>query len=206
MIENSIQGRTDNIDNMVKHIVNNNIQGDILDIGVFKGYSSILVMNQLLKHNISNRNVYLYDTFEGMPEPTIEDSQKIMSLYKKNWALGTLDEVKSNINKHTKYPTDKIHYIKGMVEDTLPAHTHNQIAYVRLDTDFYSSTKVELETLYDFIVPGGVLIVDDYSSKFVGCTLAVNEFFKKRGIDTSEIIPINKKGQSGMYHIKKFNV
>lgn len=202
-MEHSIGGRQHNIKSMVKHIFENNIQGDILDIGVFKGYSSVVLMDELLKYGIDDRNVYLYDTFEGMPEPTEEDGEHIIKIYKKKWALGTLDEVKENVKKHTKYPSSKIHYIKGMVEDTLPNHNHTKIAYVRLDTDFYSSTKVELETLYDFIQPNGVLIVDDYSSKFHGCTKAVNDFFDERGIDKSTIIPINKKNETGMYHIKK---
>lgn len=202
MLENSINGRENNITDMVNHISKNNIQGDILDIGVFKGYSSVLVMNALLNCKIRDRDVYLYDTFEGMPKPTEEDGGEIIKLYRPKWALGTLDEVKRNISKHTKYPSDKIHYIKGMVEDTLQNHPHKQIAYLRLDTDFYSSTKAELENLYDFIVPNGVLIVDDYGSKFKGCTRAVNDFFDKKGISMSTIKPINAKRLSGIYHIK----
>ena len=202
-MEHSISGREHNIVSMIKYVIDNNISGDILDIGVFKGHSSIIAMNELLKYGVNDRDVYLYDTFDGMPKPTKEDGEIINNLYHKNWALGTLDEVKTNINRYTRYPSSKIHYIKGMVEDTLPNHNHTQISYLRLDTDFYSSTKAELEHLYDFISPRGVLIVDDYDSKFKGCTQAVNNFFNQRNIDKSTIVPINKKGATGMYHIKK---
>lgn len=201
-MKHSIGGREHNILSMVKHIAENNIEGDILDVGVYKGYSSVIVMNELLKYNISDRNVYLYDTFEGMPTPTEEDGDFIKELYHENWALGTLEEVKANVNSSTAYPKDRIFYVKGLVEDTLVSHPHNKIAYVRLDTDFYSSTKAELENLYFNISSGGVLIVDDYSSKFKGCTQAVHEFFDSNNISRDTIIPINAAGTSGMYHIK----
>ena len=202
-MKHSISGREHNIRSMIKHVVKNNIQGDILDIGVYKGYSSIITTNELLKHGISDRSIYLYDTFEGMPIPTDEDGEVIKKLYHENWALGTLEEVQSNISNNTDYPKDRIFYIKGLVEDTLISHPHNKIAYVRLDTDFYSSTKAELENLYSNISPGGVLIVDDYDSKFTGCTRAVHEFFDSNNISRDTIVPINAAGTSGMYHIKR---
>jgi O-methyltransferase len=202
-MEHLIGGREHNICSMIKYIKENNIQGDILDIGVFKGQSSIIAINELTKYNILDRNVYLYDTFEGMPMPTDKDGDHVKKLYKDQWAYGSLKEVKSNIKTYTKYPVNKIFYIKGLVEETLLTHTHNKIAYMRLDTDFYSSTKAELENLYKFLVPGGVLIVDDYNSKFHGCTNAVHEFFDKNNIDKNTIIPINQPNTTGMYHIKK---
>ena len=116
------------------------------------------------------------------------------------WARGTLEGVQKHIQK-LKYPKEKIHYVKGMVEDTLPNHKHKQIAYLRLDTDFYSSTKVELKYLYPYISPGGVIIVDDYDSKFIGCTRAVHEYFDENNINKNIITKINNYG-CGMYFFK----
>jgi len=173
---------------MIAHVIENNIEGDILDIGVFKGFSSHKAVEKLLQLGVTNRDVYLYDTFEGMVEPTDEDGDKIKNIYKRetkngsaSWAKGSLEEVKNNM-KSLKYPKDRIHYVKGMVEDTLLNHPHKKIAYMRLDTDYYSSTKIELDKLYPVLSPNGVVIVDDYGSKFVGSTLAVTEFLKENNL------------------------
>ena len=209
-MKHCIEGRQQNIIDMLGHITENKIQGDILDIGVYEGYSAVLAMNTLIFLKDVDRKIYLYDTFEGMPKPTLEDGDRINQLYEKQkngaapgetgWAKCSLEKVKSHINTHSKYPKNNIVYIKGMVEDTLPSNPHQKIAYMRLDTDFYSSTKVELEYLYDKLEIGGVLIVDDYASKFAGCTKAVEEFFLSRGIRKNQF---NLLTPCGMYFIKK---
>jgi hypothetical protein len=195
-----IGSRAGNIGIMINEVIQNNIEGDILDIGVYKGYSTSLVIKKLKELGIRDREVYLYDTFEGMPKPTEEDGDKISKIYRKNWALGTLDEVKKNISK-CGYPESNTHYIKGMVEETLLNHPHKKIAYMRLDTDYYSSTKMELVSLYPILSVGGVVIVDDYRSKFIGSTKAVDEFFYENNIPTSIIKRINKSG-CGIYFKK----
>lgn len=209
-MKHSIGGRTKNIDQMVKYVINNNIPGDMIDIGVYEGYSSKLLIENLIRCKSTDRKIYLYDTFEGMPLPTEEDGEKIIKIHKQEtnnslvnsskWARGTLEGVQKHIQK-LKYPKEKIHYVKGMVEDTLPNHKHKQIAYLRLDTDFYSSTKVELKYLYPYISPGGVIIVDDYDSKFIGCTRAVHEYFDENNINRNIITKINSNS-CGMYFFK----
>jgi hypothetical protein len=94
------------------------------------------------------------------------------------WCYSPLEEVKSNLKK-TEYPFGQIHFIKGKVEDTLPEPSIGKIALLRLDTDWYESTKHELETLYDKLVPGGVLIIDDYGH-WSGSRKAVDEFIADR--------------------------
>lgn len=182
------RGRQENISEMIRYVVKNNIPGDILDIGVYEGGSSCIMLYELLANGINDRRVFLYDTFEGMPEPTAEDGDNIKARYDYfgpgNWVNGPLELVKRYISQ-TNYPSDYITYVKGLVEDTLPGNQHTQIAYMRLDTDFYSSTKVELEELYHKVVPGGVIIIDDYWSKFIGQTKAVNDFFKQNNLDLS---------------------
>ena len=194
--------RQENIREMIQYVLAKNLDGDILDIGVYEGGSSCILLRELLKNGVSDRRIFLYDTFTGMPEPTIEDGTHIKERYDmfgpNNWVKGPLDMVQSNVNK-TSYPPENIEYVVGLVEDTLSNHPHKQIAYMRLDTDFYQSTKIELEELYPFVVDGGVIIIDDYYSKFVGQTKAVDDFFLENGIELSEL----KKVDCTAYFFKK---
>jgi hypothetical protein len=197
--------RAKNVSLMIEHVVKHNIEGDIIDIGVYEGHSAILAITKLTELNHINRNIYLYDTFEGMPVPSDEDGNVIQDLYKletkkTKWAYCSLASVSKQVNVNTSYDQNKIFYIKGMVEDTLPINNHDKIAYLRLDTDYYSSTKAELEYLYPKLQSGGVLIVDDYKSKFVGCTKAVDDYFEQNNINLSSIIRFNN--DCGFYFIK----
>jgi hypothetical protein len=132
------------------------------------------------------KNIYGFDTFEGMVEPSFYDvnynnkpAKKMFDEHKKNeigFAMCSLDDVKRNIKKNTK--TDNIFLIKGKVEDTLKNKRKlpKKISILRLDTDFYESTKIELEILFPRLVKGGVLIVDDYGF-WKGAKKAVDEYF-----------------------------
>ena len=196
------QKRQQNIRDMINYVIKNNIEGDILDIGVYEGGSTVIALQELIKTNTTDRDFFIYDTFEGMPEPTIEDGEHIKAKYDTfgpgNWVKGPLEMVQKNVAK-TNYPNENITFVKGLVEDTLSGHKHEKIAYMRLDTDFYSSTKVELEELYPYVSEGGVIIIDDYYSKFVGQTKAVNDFFVENGLD----LGILKKAGSTAYFIKQ---
>ena len=175
----------------VKYIVNNNISGDFVECGVWKGGSCMLMAKELIKQNSLNRNIWLYDTFDGMTQPTDADvetetgikGKALLSNADKTteklnmWAYAPIEEVKNNMLK-TNYPIDNIKYIKGKVEDTLKSNTPSKIALLRLDTDWYESTKIELEVLYPLITKGGVLIIDDYGH-FEGAKRAVDDYFRK---------------------------
>ena len=193
----------------VEYLVKNNIAGDIVECGVWKGGSMMLIAKRLLQLNNSNRKLFLFDTFEGMSEPNEKDVSAIDSstakelLEKENrsegdnvWCYSSLDEVKSNLRK-INYPSDKLFYYKGKVEDTLPEPSLGEIALLRLDTDFYESTKHELETLYDKVVPGGVLIIDDYGH-WSGSQKAVDEFIEERNLT----IFLNRIDYTGRLAIK----
>lgn len=174
----------------VNYVIDNDLKGDFVECGVWKGGSCMIMARELLKRGDISREIWLYDTFEGMTEPTDEDIeietglkgkyllsdvQKTTEKYNM-WAYSPLDEVKKNMQK-TGYPIDKLRYIVGKVEDTLIDTQPNKIALLRLDTDWYESTKYELEKLYPLIVSGGILIVDDYGH-FAGAKKAVDEYFK----------------------------
>ncbi|XMO86582.1 TylF/MycF/NovP-related O-methyltransferase [Algibacter sp. AS12] len=165
----------------VEFIVENNIKGDIVECGVWKGGSIMAALIALKKQEVC-KDVYLYDTFEGMVEPTEDDmsnkGKSATDIYQNmngKWCYSSLNEVKSNIET-LQYPKEKIHYIKGKVEETIPNNsTPKDIALLRLDTDWYESTKHEMEHLFPKIVKGGIIIIDDYGH-WTGCKKAVDEY------------------------------
>jgi len=135
--------------------------------------------------------VFLYDTFEGMPEPTQKDvsfdgipaAQQLTEVRRAvgSWCYASLEDVKANVIS-TGYPASRCHFIQGKVEETIPSRLPGQIAVLRLDTDWYESTKHELIHLFPLLNPKGVLIVDDYGH-WAGARKAVDEFFLDRRKD-----------------------
>lgn len=173
----------------IDYLERNNIAGDIVECGVWRGGSIMAAIDTLIREKSADRSIYLYDTFEGMPAPTQFDKKvagangagmTAEELYKKSspediiWCNSSLDEVKQNIGR-LNYPVDKIYYIKGMVEDTIPQTIPKKIALLRLDTNFYESTKHELKYLYPLLVQGGVIIINDYGD-WEGARKAVDEY------------------------------
>ena len=177
--------------NATKYILDNEISGDFVECGVWKGGSAMLMASCLLESQAFDRHLYLYDTFQGMTKPGDHDinlfGQKATSKFARtatgrdssSWALATLPEVKRNLAL-TEFPAENLHFIEGKVEDTIPKTApSNGIALLRLDTDWYESTKHELEHFYDQLVDGGVLIIDDYGH-WSGSKKATIEFFGAR--------------------------
>ncbi len=169
-----------------KYIVANCIKGDFVECGVWQGGSMMAACLTLLNLGISDRQFYLYDTFEGMSEPTDEDVQfdgkqaaAMMNAAKTEtdkWCYADLESVAENL-KSTGYPMDKIQMIKGKVEDTIPATLPSEIAMLRLDTDWYESTRHELVHLYPNLAKNGILIIDDYGH-WKGSKQATDEYFE----------------------------
>ena len=161
------------------------ISGDFVECGVYTG-GNIMILKKLIKKNRLNRKIYAYDTFEGMTAPTSYDVKIDGTIakkkFKKNWASCSLNKVKQNF-KETKLNTQNIKFIKGKVEDTLRLKKNlpKKISILRLDTDFYESTKSELQKLYPLLVEGGVLIIDDYGS-WLGSKKATDEYFSNKKI------------------------
>jgi O-methyltransferase len=192
----------------VKYVVKNNIEGDIVECGVWKGGSMLTIADVLKKINDTNRDLYLYDTFEGMSKPSEHDlnfgDQKAEELLASNenkeenfvWAYSTLDTVKETMSL-TAYPQNKIHYIKGKVEETIPARLPGNISLLRLDTDWYESTKHELIHLFPKLVRGGVLIIDDYGF-WKGARKAVDEYIAENKIP----ILLNRLDETGRIAVK----
>jgi hypothetical protein len=184
-----------------------NIEGDLVECGVWRGGNTMLMANILTVSNSTDRSIYLYDTFGGMSEPlpvdkkpgTNESAKSQWNDAKKEshneWCYASLEEVQDNMNQ-TAYPKDKLHFIKGKVEETLLHSKPSKIAILRLDTDWYESTKAELEILFPLLAEGGVLIIDDYGS-WEGARKAVDEYFEPgqillHRIDNTGVIGIKK--------------
>ncbi len=177
----------------VEYTVNSNIPGDFVECGVWKGGSAMLIAYTLLELNATNRKIYLYDTFEGMTNPTKEDfgladkSKLAINQWKKEqgknhcrWCYASLSEVEKNMVS-TRYPTNNLIFIKGKVEETIPKTIPSKIAVLRLDTDWYESTKHELIRLFPRVSKNGVLIIDDYGC-WAGSKKAVDEYFSNKPI------------------------
>ena len=172
----------------VEYITQREIPGDIVECGVWKGGSMMAVAQTLLALNQPTRHLYLFDTFAGMTKPSDLDGSVAVDKFEdrkiddssSNWAYAALDEVKQVVYR-TGYDPAKIHFVKGKVEDTLPEKTPEKIALLRLDTDWYESTKHELIHLFPRLSPGGVLILDDYN-RWPGARKATDEFFAENNI------------------------
>lgn len=175
----------------VEYIVKHQIQGDIVECGVWKGGSMMAVAKTLLANGCTDRNLWLFDTFEGMPPA--DDIDRDLTGNAANdllaeqdpeksvvWAVAGLEEVVANLAT-TEYPESRIRYIKGKVEDTIPQTAPDTISILRLDTDWYASTKHELEHLFPRLAPGGVLIIDDYGH-WKGARPAVDEYIQEHSL------------------------
>lgn len=166
----------------VKYVVQAGIPGDFVECGVWKG-GSVMVMLLTLANLKAERKIWLYDTFGGMSEPTKEDvhteDPNISAMDGRyDPSIGTMSEVQHNLASVAVVGSEYT-LIPGKVEVTLRTSelSPKQISILRLDTDWYASTKAELEILYPRVSGGGVLIIDDYGA-WAGAKKAVDEYFK----------------------------
>jgi hypothetical protein len=173
--------------NAVTYLVSHNIDGDIVECGVWRGGSMMAIARGLMAAGDTQRHLYLYDTFEGMPPPGPADrtldgrlaADRLARVPRdsREWCAATLEEVRDNLLS-TGYPGERIHFVKGRVEETIPATAPVRIGLLRLDTDWYESTRHELQHLFPRICAHGVLIVDDYGH-WQGARKAVDEYFRE---------------------------
>ncbi len=174
----------------VRYVVQSRIPGDIVECGVWKGGSMMTVARTLLEHDDRSRQLFLFDTFEGMPAPTEEDvdysgedAQAKLERSRKDarvWAIAPLEGVRQAVLS-VGYNAAQIHFVQGKVEDTIPGGAPPTIALLRLDTDWYESTRHELVHLFPRLSPGGVLIIDDYGH-WQGARKATDEYFAQHKV------------------------
>lgn len=180
----------------VRYVANRHIPGAIVECGVWRGGSVLVMIRTLQALGVSDRDVFLFDTFEGMTAPTEHDTSRFAEPASETWKAseeaGTLpwatvfgadvfdvNDVRTLI-LGTGYPSERIHIVKGRVEETIPDQAPEAIAVLRLDTDWYESTKHELEHLYPRVSDGGALIIDDYGH-WDGARRAVDDYFSENG-------------------------
>jgi O-methyltransferase len=176
----------------VTYIAQHDIPGAIVECGVWRGGSMMAVAHTLLALNKADRDLYLFDTFEGMTEPGLDDVKldgvpavKALAGIQStgetvgDWLRASLEEVQGNLAT-TGYPRHLVHFVKGKVQETIPVFAPEIIAILRLDTDWYDSTHHELEHLMPRLTDGGVLIVDDYGD-WAGARKATDEYLAKTG-------------------------
>jgi O-methyltransferase len=176
------------------YVVRRGIPGALVECGVWRGGSVLAMIDTLQRLGVADREIRLYDTFEGMTRPSqldsspFEQEQSALATWARDenegrrpwdWAFRSeifnLEQVRDLIYS-TGYPRDLIHFVVGPVEETLPAQAPAQISLLRLDTDWYESTRHELLHLYPRLSEGGALIIDDYGH-WEGARRAVDEYF-----------------------------
>lgn len=170
----------------VRYIIGNNLEGVLVECGVWRGGSAMMIAGTLASLEATDRELWLYDTFAGMTDPTEHDRAAAVPDLADDWekikrdtsnpvlAHATLDDVRRNLAT-MGFPGQQIRYCVGPVEETVPATIPERIALLRLDTDWYESTRHELAHLWPRLVPGGVLILDDYGY-WDGARKAVDEW------------------------------
>jgi O-methyltransferase len=172
-----------------RYVTRHEIPGAIVECGVWRGGSMQAIARALDAEGSRERDLYLFDTYEGMTPPGPRDRRgdgrtaaDLMASYGKTsrvWACASLEDVQEGF-RHVPYPKEMLHFIKGPVEQTIPSEAPERIAVLRLDTDWYESTAHELAHLYDRLMPGGVLLLDDYGW-WQGSREAVDEFLARTG-------------------------
>jgi len=172
-----------------KKIDNKKIMGDFIECGVWKGIYLVFFQKLIEYNNLENCNIYAFDTYEGMPEPTSSDlintGKSMIERFKdsklgkntSSWNNASLDEVKENYLQNTLLNKNLIQ-IKGMVETTLleKKNIPEKISILKLDTNLYEGTKIELEVLFPKVQSGGFIIIDNYTN-YKGIQKAVDEYF-----------------------------
>ena len=189
----------------VEHVARAGLQGAIVECGVWRGGSMMMAALTLAALGNTDRDLFLFDTFAGHPRPNPERDlkehyefwlQRRRTDQSSSWAEVTLEEVRGNLSS-IGYPLDRVKFVKGIVQETIPAAAPEAIALLRLDTDWYDSTAHEMRHLYPRLVPGGVLILDDYG-EMPGQKQAVDEFCERNGVK----LLLNRIDASGRIAVK----
>jgi O-methyltransferase len=186
--------RLDNIESCLAIIKRDNVPGDVAETGAWRGGASIFMKGCLAAWEMQDRIVWVADSFEGLPVPSMpEDAGYDFSVKKAPILAVSLEEVQENFRRYDLLD-DNVKFLKGWFRDTLHVAPIRQLALLRLDGDLYESTMDALKALYEKVSPGGFIIVDDFND-FEPCRRAVLEFREQHGI----IDPIKTIDWTGAY-------
>lgn len=178
--------------NSVRHVTLNHIEGDVVECGVWRGGAMMLAADTLNFLEEKEKKVWLYDTFSGMTQPSEVDidsngrsalsemSKKTRANNFVDWCFADIKDVTQNM-QNTSFPMERVRIVKGNVLTTIPANVPEKISILRLDTDWFDSTKHEIEHLFPRLQSGGILIIDDYGT-WSGSKKAIDEYFSSKNI------------------------
>lgn len=185
--------RLDNVHDCIRSVIASEVPGDIIETGVWRGGTTIMMRGILRAYGITDRKVYVADSFAGLPPPDAEKypADEGSPLHLWPGLVVSLDEVKAHFAQFGLLD-DQVSFVKGWFRDTLPELRDHAWAVIRLDGDLYESTMDSLENLYPALSPGGWLIVDDYG-EIPACRQAVSDYRERNGI-TEPIVKIDWTG------------
>lgn len=191
--------RMDNIADCIADVLEHDVPGDLIETGVWRGGAAIFMRGVLKAHGVTDRSVWAADSFEGLPTPNAEEfpleakAQQGPVLQKayNNLAV-SLEEVQRNFQAYGLLD-DQVHFLKGWFKDSLPSAPIAALSILRLDGDFYESTRDSLGNLYHRVSVGGYVIVDDYGEdSWTYCRRAVDEFRREHDI-REPLVPVDSK-------------
>ena len=186
--------RLDNVQHCVEDVIERGVPGDLIETGVWRGGATILMRAVLAAHGVTDRTVWVADSFEGLPRPDDRYPADSGALWHTADRLAiSVEEVRGNFERYGLLD-DQVRFLVGWFKDTLRTVPDPQWAVIRVDGDMYGSTMDALTALYPNLSPGGYLIVDDYSAIDV-CQRAVDDYREQHGIDD----PIEKIDWNGVY-------
>lgn len=182
--------RLDNIQFCLESTLQNGIDGDLIETGVWRGGASIFMRAVLAAYGVTDRRVFVADSFEGLPKPNEAEypQDKGDEHYKHKFLAVSQEQVEANFAKYGLLD-EQVVFLKGWFKDTLPNSPIDKLAVMRLDGDTYESTMDALNNLYPKLSKGGFCIVDDYALK--GCKQAIDEFRAKCNIK-SKLVKIDQ--------------
>ena len=185
--------RLNNIEFCINSILDDNIEGDLIETGVWRGGATIFMQAMLKLNGVENKKVWVADSFRGLPKPDIKNfsQDKGLNLYKIKLLNVSLEKVKQNFEKYNLLDENVI-FLKGWFKDTLPNAPIEKLSLLRLDGDLYESTIQSLQYLYPKLSVGGYVIIDDYNS-IVNCKQAVIDYRSNNQIN-EKIIEIDAEG------------
>lgn len=187
--------RLDNVRRLTQAALDQDIPGDFIETGVWRGGCCILMRGMLAVNEIRDRKVYVADSFSGVPppRPDLYPADRDLRLDLSTELVVSLAEVKENFRRYGLLD-DQVVFVEGLFSNTLPALDAGPFALVRLDGDLYESTYIALRCLYPKLSPGGFLIVDDYGV-INACRQAVDDYRAQHNIDA----PINWIDRTGVW-------
>ena len=193
--------RLDNLEACVRQAIENDVPGDLVETGVWRGGACILMRGILAAYGVSDKRIFVADSFQGLPEPDADryPADRGDDLHTHEILAIGEEQVRANFERYGLLD-DQVIFLKGWFEDTLPNAPIDRLCVLRLDGDMYSSTIEALDALYPKLSPGGFCIIDDYGDRsLTGCKQAVDDYRAKHGI-TEEIVPIDWTGRYWQKH------